>query len=794
MTDAFDPSLIFHQSSTAAIVVALDDRWTILDVNDAYLAVTHTARAIVGRGIFDAFPESLETTEEHGTHHVRSSFELAVSTRDRVVLPVQRYDIAAVDGSGRFEERYWELSSRPLLGANGVPVAVLHEVVNVTERERSRLVAERAEARIVEAFRQAPAFIAVLRGPTHVFEMVNERYLQLVGHRNVVGLSAVEAIPEVRDQGFIELLDGVLATGTPFVGEKLPILLQRVRGAPAEKRFLTFIYAPLTEPDGTRSGIFVNGMDVTDAVRASEQVQAVVESITDGFFAFDRDLRFTYVNERAAEMWGMPPSAMVGRTPFDIWPEMERSPFVHGFRRALTEGHLVAQEDFAVTLGRWIETRAYPAGDGGVVVFFQDITERRRAQGATAFLAEASRLLGLSADYAQTLSNLARAAVPTLGDWCAVDVLDDPDSAEWPPRLERVAVVHEDPLKMELGNTLVSEYPTDWSDEAGVPAVLRHGTPMFLPELTDAMLVAGARDARQLELLRALGFTSIIVVPLRARERILGSLTLCTSESKRRYTEADLALALDLGQRAGQALDTARLLRDAAAANAAKTEFLRTISHELRQPLNATMSFLQLWDMGLRGTLSMEQKDDLARMRRNQQHLMVLIEDLLSFTRLEAGKLEVERSRVRLRNVIEAVGSMVAPQMSRKGVEYHDEACGDDIHALGDEDRIVQVCLNLLTNALRATNPGGTVTLRCACTEDTVGLVVTDTGVGIPADKLDLVFSPFTQLGRALNQPKEGAGLGLAISRGLAEAMGGSLSATSEVGVGSSFELRLPRE
>jgi signal transduction histidine kinase len=136
---------------------------------------------------------------------------------------------------------------------------------------------------------------------------------------------------------------------------------------------------------------------------------------------------------------------------------------------------------------------------------------------------------------------------------------------------------------------------------------------------------------------------------------------------------------------------------------------------------------------------------------------------------------------------------MIAPQMAAKGVQFIYDNCDQTLVALGDRDRIVQICLNLLTNALRATPRGGRVQMECLSGSECIAVIVADTGVGIPPDKLDSVFSPFTQLGRALNQPKEGAGLGLAISRGLAQAMGGTLTATSAVGIGSTFVLQLPR-
>lgn len=531
----------------------------------------------------------------------------------------------------------------------------------------------------------------------------------------------------------------------------------------------------------------------TEAEAAQRTIEAIIESVTDGFVALNRELRFTYVNGRAAQMWGWGPESLIGRTPGEVHPAAEGSPFTRLLERVRDSGRGEQLEAYSVALRAPLEMRAYPSRDGGVVAYFTDISERRRAADAAEFLAEASRLLASAGDYQQTLASLARAAVPRLGDWCAVDVLTDPDLDAWPPAIERVAVVHLDPTKVELAANLTREFPPDWSRDTGTPGVIRSGRAAFYPDVPDEMLTQGAQSARHLELLRGLHIRSVIIVPLVARERVLGTITLVMAESERRFTEADLALAVDLGQRAGVALDNARLLRDARNANAAKTEFLRTISHELRQPLNAIRGYVDLWKLGLRGELTPAMQEDVERFGRNQEHLTALIEDLLSYTRLEAGQLTVRRAPVPVMELFARLEAMIGGQMAERGIEFHSVPCDPALAAMGDRERILQVCLNLLTNALRATASGGAVTLRCDPSPDTVAIRVADTGVGIPPDKLDAIFVPFTQLGRALNAPKEGAGLGLAIARGLSEAMGGTLTVTSTVGRGSTFSLTLPR-
>ena len=419
---------------------------------------------------------------------------------------------------GELQETFFTFSYSPVIGEDGTVAGVLVNCFETTDqvhaqavqRERDRLLAELEveRARLAYVFDRAPAFLAVLHGPEHVFALANEAYGELVGHRDLIGRPAREALPEVVDQGFITLLDRVLETGEPFVGREVSVMLARSPGA-SEERFVDFIYIPMVEANGSRSGVIAHGTDVTEHVLA-----------------------------------------------------------------------------------------------------------RREAESAR--------------------------------------------------------------------------------------------------------------------------------------------------------KEAELA-------------------------NRAKGDFLAAMSHELRTPLNAIAGYVELIQLGIQGAVTDAQRTSLARVRANQQHLLRLINDVLAFAKVEAGQLELDLTPFDAAELLDTILPLVAPQAAAKRIDFAVDDCPPGLMAIGDLERVRQILLNLVGNAIKFTPPGGAVRLSCRVEGDCVALSVRDNGPGIPDDQQRSIFDPFVQVERRLSNPREGVGLGLAISADLARAMNGTITVESTLGEGSTFTLELPR-
>jgi PAS domain S-box-containing protein len=407
------------------------------------------------------------------------------------------------------------------------------------------------------------------------------------------------------------------------------------------------------------------------------------------------------------------------------------------------------------------------------------------AERRTAFLADLGSLLDASLDYRATLNNIARRLVPTLGDYCLIDEATDGGGSR------RVAVAHVDPdaeLRLSLD---VENGPDADPDRHPVVHVLRTGEPVLVSDVSTGALEIIAHDAEHLRSLHEMQIRGYIIVPLTARGRVHGALTLVSSVSGRRFTQQDVELAAAVADRGAFAIDNARLYGRAQQAVRARDEVLAFVSHDLRNPLaTILLNASALLDMVPPDRLLPAQREQLEWIAHSSEQMNRLIQDLLDVSRMETGRLPMELAPVDAGNLLWEVGILLQPVAAEKGVELEIETAEGRVSAWLDRERIVRVLWNLVGNAVKFTPAGGRVRVSTRQDGRELRFAVEDTGIGIAPEHQARVFERYWQRGSAGGGT--GSGLGLTIARGIVEAHGGRIWFESAVGKGTTFFFAIP--
>jgi len=411
------------------------------------------------------------------------------------------------------------------------------------------------------------------------------------------------------------------------------------------------------------------------------------------------------------------------------------------------------------------------------IATFHDITQRKQVERVQRFLAEASAILAASLDYRITVAAVVRLAVPVLGDVCFLDEIGEDGE------IRRLEVVFADPKLRDLADRvrLLAPRPGSQSPQA---KVLESGKPLLLAELADSDLQDTPEGG---EMLRAAGLRSMIVVPLLARGQNLGALTFATAASGPHYSSLDLAFAEEIAHRAALAIDNARLYQHATSATRTRDELIAAVSHDLKNPLATMVMTAELLARS-------EAPDEKRRrwvesLRKSADAMKHLIEDLLDIARIEAGRLTIEEQRCAVGALLAEALDLMQPLAQQKRLRLERQVPGREVYVRCDRPRVLRVLSNLIGNSIKFTSEGGAITIRAELADREVRFSVTDTGSGIAADEVPHIFERFWQ---ARKTARLGAGLGLAIAKGIVEAHGGQIWAQSGAGKGSTFFFTLP--
>lgn len=827
-----DYRTLFHASPHAYLV--MDPDLIILGASNPFLrSVQRTEEEIVGRYIFDAFPEDPKNRDGTNVSAVKKSLLRVLAKREPDTTPVVRYAIQVDTPDGqKSESRYWSVVHTPVFDESGRIRFIVQNSVDVTELyeldkrtqvaplqfsipNQSRpegfnqtwiheallriLNNERQHSRSL--FDQSPGFFAVLSGPKHIYEMVNNAYYQMVGHRDLIGKPVFEALPEAVGQGFEELLDGVYTTGQPVSARAMPATLQREPNGPIEKRYIDLTYEPHKDQYGNTIGIFAQGSDVTEVYEAN---QRLAEKVRELEAATSRQAFQAHVADRirpltdpdevvavASDLLGR--YLGVARVAYgaldDTGNSLSMKPdWTNGALSSMT-GMMVQLDDF----GPWL-AGSLRAGESLAIA---DVTTDDR----TATHLHAYAALGIRSFVAIPLMNEGRLrAILALHDlqtrhWTeaeidlAQDIIGRTWSAVESARAQTELRAERDQSKyifdsMTEGFALMDK---DWTmlhvnaeglriTQRTLQQIVGHNHWEAFPELKGTPLEECYRRVKETRC------ADVIEMPYTFPDGSKGWIEI------RVYPALNDGLAFffrDISERKA----THEKLKDA---DRRKDEFLAMLAHELRNPLAPIGAAAQLLEIVNLDETQVRQTSQI--IGRQVAHMTSLVDDLLDVSRVTRGLVELDAVPLDVSEVITDAIEQATPLIRAKEHHLGMHLAGDASFVLGDKKRLVQVVTNILSNAAKYSKEGGSILIRTELREAHVLIQISDEGIGMAPDLVERAFDLFTQAERTSDRSSGGLGLGLALVKSLVDLHGGTVTCASKgLGHGSTFTICLPR-
>jgi PAS domain S-box-containing protein len=933
---------LLHLRSERSLASQRERLGTTLDsIGDAVISIdaagqvdflNGVATRLIGREPGDAVGvpvEELLPLFDQASHQAIENPALTALREARQTVPAQPVMMIQADAG----ERLLDSVATPLRGCDGQVIGAVLVVRDMTDVRRADALhtqtqreanAQRERSHL--AFRLAPSVMAFLRGPEHVFELVNHRFHDLTGRRGVLGKPVREALPDLAGQGVFELLDRVYRTGQVQVARDLCLRLQRHPDKPLEQRWLEFVCQPLHATDGSVTGILAHGIDLTDRYRAEsavrerdQRLQLMLGNAVDyGLVITDREGTILEWLGGAEHITGWSADEVIGKPSALLFTEEDRR-----------QGRPQEELREAASSGRATDRRWHARRDGsqffgdGVVIamrgdtgelhgfgkLFRDDTQRKRSSDELARVtAESERLRRL---YGAALSNtpdlvyvfdlrhrflyaneallemLGRSSEDTIGktvaelgypDWTASQLDDDIERVIITGRAVRGEMARGSTIGPRIDEYIFAPVIGDRGEVEAVAGTARDVTGRKRAEERFARVAAASQainaslsiaciaqsvadQARQIigteralvcldldgsGVLQAAAFsqaheddsrdpfvqsaeisalcaqvcssdrtrrlsatalrairtsseqaqpaggptTGWLAVPLSGHGgRNLGVIQLL-DPLQNEFTDEDESMLVQLASVAAIGFENARLYESVRQADQRKDEFLATLAHELRNPLAPMRYAIEL----MRGSPRRADREQAREMiGRQLAQLVRLVDDLLDVARISTGKLQLRRERVELAQLVRSAVETSQPAITAGGHQLEVELPQEPVYLDADPTRLAQVLLNLLNNAAKYSEPGGTIRLHAVVLGDRVEITVRDTGIGIPASMLCNIFEMFSQVERGTERTQGGLGIGLTLVKRLVEMHGGQVEARSPgPHKGSEFIIRLP--
>ncbi|MBX4198094.1 PAS domain-containing sensor histidine kinase [Candidatus Parcubacteria bacterium] len=529
-----------------------------------------------------------------------------------------------------------------------------------------------------------------------------------------------------------------------------------------------------------------------------------IENLPDAVIAVDAKGQILVWNKAAERLYGWKKSEALGKKETELLKSRLLNSTIDAYRDIIRakgqwEGEIVQYKKDGTrifVLSSIRQIRNSKDGLIGTIGFNKDITTHKHIEYNLRFLSGAVKAFSSSLDYRTTLQKVAQLAVPRIADWCVIDLVKDGTT------LENIAVIHKDPKKVKWARLVRKQYPSNIKDTtSGLGKVIQNGTSELYSYIPDKAIAQAAKNPRHLALLRKIGFTSVIMVPIMAHKKTIGAITLVSSESRRHYTQLDLETAEKLSSRASIAVENSLLYQNASheieerkqiearlrEMESRKDNFISMASHELKTPVTSLKIYRDLLERQLTEKGHKEFSKMLAVMENQIHKLGTLIADLLNISKIQAGKLDFRMDNF---NIIQLIKETVHELSATTDHTIEIKVKNAEIIVYGDRERLSQVLINLITNAIKYSPDGKKIIIRAERNDHDIRVIIRDFGIGIKKEEEQKIFERFYQVEKDDTYP--GLGMGLYISQEIISRHKGKIWVEKARGKGSVFIFTLP--